>query len=82
MARDPVCGMYVDEETTAFKTVVDGKTGILFGEPTAENLLAAIKRFEKLKINAKDCITQAQKFNKERFKKELKSFVDKYTRVP
>ena len=26
MARDPVCGMYVDEETTAFKTVVDGKT--------------------------------------------------------
>jgi len=26
LARDPVCGMYVDEETTAFKTVVDGKT--------------------------------------------------------
>ena len=26
MARDPVCGMYVDEETTPFKTVVDGKT--------------------------------------------------------
>ncbi len=26
MARDPVCGMYVDEETAAFKTVVDGKT--------------------------------------------------------
>jgi len=26
LARDPVCGMYVDEETTPFKTVVDGKT--------------------------------------------------------
>jgi Cu+-exporting ATPase len=26
MARDPVCGMYVDEETAVFKTVVDGKT--------------------------------------------------------
>jgi len=26
LARDPVCGMYVDEETAAFKTVVDGKT--------------------------------------------------------
>ena len=26
MARDPVCGMYVDEDTTPFKTVVDGKT--------------------------------------------------------
>jgi Cu+-exporting ATPase len=26
LARDPVCGMYVDENTTPFKTVVDGKT--------------------------------------------------------
>ncbi|MCJ7423465.1 heavy metal translocating P-type ATPase [Candidatus Bathyarchaeota archaeon] len=26
MARDPVCGMYVDEETAVYKTVVDGKT--------------------------------------------------------
>jgi len=26
LARDPVCGMYVDEDTTPFKTVVDGKT--------------------------------------------------------
>jgi Cu+-exporting ATPase len=26
LARDPVCGMYVDEKTAAFKTVVDGKT--------------------------------------------------------
>jgi Cu+-exporting ATPase len=26
LARDPVCGMYVDEETAVYKTVVDGKT--------------------------------------------------------
>lgn len=26
LARDPVCGMYVDEETATFKTVIDGKT--------------------------------------------------------
>ena len=26
LARDPVCGMYVDEETAVYKTVVDDKT--------------------------------------------------------
>lgn len=57
------------------ESVLDGKTGILF----KDNLVSAIKKFEKMKFNAADCITQAKKFSKERFKKELKTFVkEKY----
>jgi glycosyltransferase involved in cell wall biosynthesis len=57
------------------ESVIDGKTGVLFTEPTVESLIAALKKFETLKIDAKDCIIQAKKFSKERFQKELKSFV-------
>jgi glycosyltransferase involved in cell wall biosynthesis len=58
------------------ETVVDGKTGILFHEPTAESLIQAIYQFTNLPINSKTCIAQAKKFSKERFKRELKEFVE------
>ena len=62
------------------ETVVDGKTGVIFHEPTVESLIQAIKQFGKLTISPKACIAQAKKFSKERFKKELKYFVEtKYT---
>jgi hypothetical protein len=39
--------------------------------------LKAIKEFEGLKISSQDCIEQSLKFSKERFKKEIKEFVEK-----
>jgi len=57
------------------ETVIDKKTGIFFKEPTVESLLTALKQFNKLKINPKNCIFQAKQFSKERFQKELKEFV-------
>ncbi len=57
------------------ESVIDGKTGVLFTEPTTESLIAALKKFEKIKIDAKDCRDQAKKFSKERFQKELQTFV-------
>lgn len=59
------------------ETVVEGKTGTFFEERTSEALMGAVRRFEKMKINPKDCITQAKKFSKERFKKEMLEFVNK-----
>lgn len=53
------------------ETVIDGKTGVFFDSPTVESLSKAIKRFERLKINKKDCINQAKKFSVDRFKKEV-----------
>ena len=58
------------------ETVVDGKTGLFFEERTPESLAEAVKRFQKLKINSEDCINQAKKFSKERFKKEMLQFIN------
>lgn len=58
------------------ESVVDGKTGVFFKEATAESLLHAIKRFEKIEITSEDCRKQAEKFSKERFKKEIQHFIE------
>jgi glycosyltransferase involved in cell wall biosynthesis len=53
------------------ESVIDGRTGILF----QNDLISAIRKFEKMKFSSKDCIRQANKFGKVRFKRELKTFV-------
>ncbi|HSX08714.1 MAG TPA: glycosyltransferase [Candidatus Saccharimonadales bacterium] len=57
------------------ETVVDGKTGVFFTESTVTSLVAAIKKFEKMKFDPKECKKQAEKFSKERFIREIKAFV-------
>ncbi len=67
------------------ETVVDGVTGVLFREPTVESLVGALGRFQDDKtIRQKDgktirweenCRKRAEKFGKERFKKELSAFI-------
>ena len=54
------------------ETVIDGKTGVLFNDYSVDGLTEAIKMFETLKLKSEDCIKQAQKFSKERFKKRNK----------
>ncbi|MEK7543759.1 MAG: glycosyltransferase [Patescibacteria group bacterium] len=61
------------------ETVVDGKTGILFHEVTVESLIKALGRFRGLGgfgEMGENCIKQAEKFGKERFKKELLAFIN------
>ena len=58
------------------ETVIDGKTGVFFKTLTAESLVTAITKFEKLRIQPEDCKKQAEKFSKERFLKEIKAFVN------
>ena len=60
------------------ESVIDGKTGVFFEKSTVESLTSAIKRFEKTKINSKDCIEQAQKFSKKKFEKEIMSYIKRY----
>lgn len=58
------------------ETVIDGKTGVWFDKPEVDSLKTAIKTFEKEKKDwSKECFTQAKKFSKERFMKELKEFL-------
>lgn len=58
------------------ETIIEGKTGIFFEELNTESLKKAIQKFEKKKFNPDDCIKQAKKFSKERFKKEILEFID------
>lgn len=58
------------------ETVVEGKTGLFFDEPTVNSLAEALKKFDKMEFNSAEIVKHAQKFSKERFKKEIKKFVE------
>lgn len=65
------------------ESVIENKTGLFFNESTVESLSEAIRRFENLpagrqgmKFDPQDCIAQAKKFSKERFKREMLQFID------
>lgn len=60
------------------ESVIEGKTGVFFDKSTVDSLTKAIREFERTKIKSEDCIKQARKFSKERFKKEIKEFVKKH----
>ena len=65
------------------ESIINGKTGLFFDELTVESLAKAMKQFNNLSadrqdltIDSDDCIKQAQKFSKERFKREIKELVE------
>jgi glycosyltransferase involved in cell wall biosynthesis len=74
------------------ETVVEGKTGEFFnppsreasagrGDPMLESLVQVLKKFDPKKYKPEDCLAQAKKFSKERFKREIKEFVKKHAGV-
>jgi len=60
------------------ETVLQGRTGVLFDDYSKEGLLGAISKFEKMKFDSKFIKAHAEKFSKERFKAEVKEFVEKH----
>jgi glycosyltransferase involved in cell wall biosynthesis len=59
----------------ALETVVDGKTGILFGEQTTESLSKAIRTFESAKFDKKVLRDHALEFGESVFQDRLRRFV-------
>ena len=58
----------------------EGKTGVFVGECSVESLVGVLREFGidgGRKIKPEDCRKQAEKFSKERFKKEIINFVKK-----
>jgi len=43
-----------------------------------ESLVEVLKNFKPGKYKTEDCRKQAEKFSKERFKKEIKKFIEKH----
>ena len=63
----------------SLETVCDGKTGLFFKKQTAESIIEAVNRFEGLgeqPFLPMDCRKWAEGFSEERFKKEIKEFVE------
>lgn len=63
----------------SLETVSEGRTGLFFQEQTPESIMKAITDFEALgntPFNYETCRKWAESFSEERFKKEIKEFVD------
>ncbi len=59
------------------ETVIEGKTGVFFEKPTPDSLMNAVKNFDPQKFKASDLKKNAQKFSKDRFKKEMLELIEK-----
>ncbi len=59
------------------ETIVKGKTGEFFKEASVESLAEVLEKFDYKQYKSEDCQKQAEKFSKERFKKEILELVDK-----
>lgn len=57
------------------ETVLDGKTGLFFAEPSAESLIEAVTRFSPGDFDPAKLSKHAARFSKERFQKEIAKFI-------
>ena len=55
----------------AVETVVDGVTGVLYGEPGEEALAAAIDRLRSLRFSSEETVRNASHFSRDRFRNGL-----------
>jgi glycosyltransferase involved in cell wall biosynthesis len=65
----------------AAETVLDGRTGVLFGEQSAGALAAAIERFERLTLDDQDARENARRFGRERFRAEMAGVIERAARA-
>jgi glycosyltransferase involved in cell wall biosynthesis len=65
----------------AAESVIDGRTGVLFGEQSAAALAGAIERFEGLRLDGDQARENAKRFGEERFRSEMASVIDRVARA-
>ena len=61
----------------ALESIKEGETGIFFDEQTPEALIKAVRKFNPRNFNSPKIRRHALRFDKERFKKKIKDFVEK-----
>ncbi len=64
----------------ALESILPGKTGELFGEPTGESLAKVIKKFDPKNYKADECINQAKRFDRKTFEAGIREAVEKMMR--
>ena len=63
----------------SLETVCEGKTGLFFNEQTPEAIMDAVRRFEAMgeqPFSPAECRKWAEGFSEERFKREIKEFIE------
>jgi len=60
----------------ALDTVVEGKTGLFFREPTPEALAAAVRTFNPDGVDPRACVQNAARFDAQVFKQKLTHFIE------
>ena len=81
----PVEAMACGTPVVAFRgggyaETVTSATGVFFEDYSVNGLVGAMERLKKLKLKPADCLNQARKFSKSRFKREIKAFVETHAR--
>lgn len=59
----------------ARETVLDGRTGVLYDDPSARALLGAIERLEGAALSPLACRRNAERFGRPRFEREMADFI-------
>lgn len=58
------------------ESVIDGETGLLFGEPTVASLIEALSRFSPGDFSPEKISAHAAGFSKERFQRQMSEFIE------
>jgi glycosyltransferase involved in cell wall biosynthesis len=58
------------------ETVVENITGIFFSNQSSNDIIQCVNKFEKLSFNSEEIRINAERFSKERFEYEFRSFVE------
>jgi len=66
----------------AGETVLDGRTGVLFGEQDASSLAAAIERLEDLVLSEAEVRENAARFGRRRFRAEMAELIEQASAQP
>lgn len=59
----------------ALETIIDKKTGLFFEKQTVNDLIESVKKIQKIKFDSKIIRQQAEKFDKELFKKQILEYI-------
>jgi glycosyltransferase involved in cell wall biosynthesis len=65
----------------ASESVLDGQTGVLFGEQSVAALAAAIERFEGMRLDSDQARQNARRFGRERFQAEMAAVISNAARA-
>ena len=60
------------------ETVLEGKCGAFFNQPTPESLRTALKKITMDQYKIEDLIARAEEFSKDKFKEKIQEFIKKH----